>query len=112
MVLNCYSIFDNKALCYGAPFYAPTDGSAIRSFHDLANDANSMVGRHPGDFSLYFVGVFDDNKGALVPTAPLRHVVDAVAVLDVQHNLPGFESLNPSDQAEADRIARLNGRTQ
>lgn len=81
MMLNCYSIYDNKALQYHPPFFASTHGAATRSFADLANDISSNVGRHPGDYSLFCVGRYDDNKGAMLPCVPLEHVVDAVALL-------------------------------
>lgn len=88
MITHAYSIYDNKALVYGLPFFAPTDGSAIRSFQELANDAQTTVGRHPADFSLFHVGLYDDQKASLTPVLPLRHVVDATAVLRIQHDLP------------------------
>jgi len=90
MQLNAYSVYDNKSLVYGVPFFAPTDGSAIRSFRDLANDTNTTVGRHPGDFVLYCVGLYDDQQGALSGLSPLRHVVDAPALI-VVHPAPLFE---------------------
>lgn len=94
MHLNAYSVYDNKALVYGVPFFAPTDGAAVRSFRDLANDPNTTVGRHPSDFSLFSVGSYDDAKGTLLPLSPLRHVIDATAVLVVQPQLPIDVSAN------------------
>lgn len=88
MQLNAYSIFDNKALQYHPPFFAATDGAAMRSFQDLVNDHNSTVSRHPGDYSLFRVGTFDDNKGFFAAVSPLVHVVDAVALVRVQPPLP------------------------
>lgn len=88
MQVLAYSVYDRKALVYGAPFFAPTDGSAIRSFADLSNDINTTVGRHPSDFVLYCVGVYDDQNGALAPVSPLRHVIDATACIVVQPKLP------------------------
>lgn len=99
MQLNAYSIYDNKAFAYGVPFFAATDGSAVRSFQDLANDAQTMVGRHPRDFSLFHVGTYDDSKGAISPVLPLRHVVDAVAVLQKQDTI--FSNTDAHDQREA-----------
>lgn len=81
MQLFAYSVYDNKALVYGTPFFAVNDGSAIRSFYDLSNDPNTTVGRHPSDFSLFCVGAYDDQNASLVAAAPVRHVVDAMALL-------------------------------
>lgn len=87
MQLNAYSIFDNKALQYHTPFFASTDGAAVRSVADLVSDPNTTVGRHPGDYVLYCVGLYDDQLGAMVPISPLRHVMDAVALVRVQPQL-------------------------
>lgn len=104
MKLNAYSVYDAKSLVYGTPFFAPTDGSAIRSMQDLANDLSTTVGRHPTDFSLWCVGNYDDQKGELTPLAPLRHVVDANALLQRQ------EPLFPDVEATFDhRVSRPNG---
>lgn len=90
MLLKAYSIYDRKALQYHPPFFASTDGAAMRSFSDLANDTNTSVGSHPGDYVLYFVGTYSDIDGSLQPNSPLLHVVDAQALLRMQPSLfPG-----------------------
>lgn len=98
-----YSVYDNKALVYAVPFFATTDGSAIRSFQDLANDTNTTVGRHPGDFSLYCLGDYDDQKGVLTALSPLRHVVDATALLVRQEGLP-FDRPNGKAQPTDEEV--------
>lgn len=87
MILNAYSIYDRKALAYHSPFYQTTDGAAVRTFSDLVQDNNTQVGRHPADFVLYCVGSYDDAKGELTPLAPLRHVIDATALVRHQADL-------------------------
>ena len=96
MLTNAYCVYDNKALVYGLPFFAPTDGSAVRSFQDLCNDTDTTVGRHPGDYSLFMLGNYDDQKGALIPMSPLRHVIDATSLL-IMKPTPLFKD----DQTEA-----------
>lgn len=88
MILRAYSIFDTKALQYHPPFYSSTDGAAVRSLSDLANDANTNIGRHPTDYVLYCVGTWDDNKGTFLPLSPLMHVMDAVALVKLTPELP------------------------
>lgn len=63
--LNVYSIFDEKGLCYGNPFYFCHDGEALRAFSDLVQDSKSRVALHPSDFKLYRLGSFDDRTGGL-----------------------------------------------
>lgn len=88
MILKAYSIYDRKALTYNPPFYAPTDGAACRIVADSANDPNSSLGRHPNDFVLFLVGEYDDQKGLMTPCAPLHHVMDLSALVQVQPQLP------------------------
>lgn len=88
MLLRAYSIFDNKALQYNPPFYAATDGAAVRSLQDIVNDPNTSVGRHPADYILYCVGTWDDGKGRFEPMSPLLHVMDAISLVRIQKDLP------------------------
>lgn len=89
MMLFAYSIYDNKALIYHPPFYQSTDGAAVRALGDLVNDPSTQMGRHPGDFVLYCVGSYSDQKGELMPLSPLRHVIDAMALVQ-QKPMPLF----------------------
>lgn len=98
MKLNAYAIFDNKALVYHAPFFAPTDGSAVRSLTDLVGDSNTGVSRHPGDYVLYCIGSYDDAVGGMLPISPLKHVIDAVALVKLQPSLD-LETMARRDRA-------------
>lgn len=82
MIYRVYSIFDRKALIYHPPFFQPTDGAATRLVRDLANDVQTQIGRHPGDYVLYRVGTYDDSNGGLYPIDPRDHVVDVIALVD------------------------------
>jgi len=81
MKLNAYTIFDLKALQYHPPFFASTDGSAVRSLADMANDPATTIGRHPSDYVLYSCGTYDDSTGGFATELPLRHVMDAIALV-------------------------------
>ncbi|WNK14033.1 MAG: nonstructural protein [Microvirus sp.] len=91
MLLNAYTLFDNKALIYSPPFFVNTDGAAIRMVADICNDLNTQVGRHPGDFSLFQIGTFSDGNGSLEPMTPLRHVIDAVALVTIKQRPFNFD---------------------
>lgn len=84
MMLRAYSIFDSKALVYHQPFFAPTNGAAVRMLSDTANDLSTSIGRHPADYVLYCIGHYDDQLAAMTPYAPLEHVVDAVALVTIK----------------------------
>lgn len=109
MMLFAYSIYDRKALVYHPPFYYPTDGAAVRAFSDVTHDTSTQMGRHPGDFALYCVGTYNDTKGELAALSPLRHVVDAVALLQKQPDLFAGEapSKNGSAQPTPELVERV-----
>lgn len=84
MIMNCYSIYDRKALVYSPPFYAVNHGSAIRMVTDTVSDPNTSLSRHPADYVLYHVGQWDDAKGLLAPLNIMDHVIDVIATLSPQ----------------------------
>lgn len=65
MVSKVFAIKDEKAEAFMAPFTMPAVGMALRAFSDLVNDGSSAVSKHPGDYKLYQVGIFDDFSGIL-----------------------------------------------
>lgn len=104
MIQRAYTIFDIKALQYYPPFFASTDGAAVRNVKDLVNDMNTQVGRHPADFQLFCIGTYDDSNAHFEPLHPLKHVVDAVALVTIAPPLPF--GLTPShDELKANGAA-------
>lgn len=65
MKLNVYSIYDQASGLYSRPFFTQSDGEAIRSFSDIATDAEHPIGKHPADYTLFRLGIFDDRDGNL-----------------------------------------------
>lgn len=74
-MLNCYSIYDKKALSFATPFFAVNDDVAMRSFEDLVRDHRSLVSQHPEDFALHLVGRFDPEPGCLSPAPQGTYLV-------------------------------------
>lgn len=84
MITNAYAIYDRKGLIYHPPFWAATDGLAVRMLQDTVNDPNTTLSRHPGDYVLYRVGAYDDASGSLLPVTAIQHVADALALVTTQ----------------------------
>lgn len=74
MKLRMFSIYDCKSEVYGLPWCAPTPASAIRHFSDMTKDSRSEVSRHPADFTLFEIGLWDDNKAELTPRGSLLNL--------------------------------------
>lgn len=58
------SVLDLIGQQYGRPFFVVSVGSAIRGFSDEVNTPaeQSVLFKHPDDFQLFEIGVFDDSS--------------------------------------------------
>ena len=65
MRLNVYTIFDTASGAYMRPFFAMSDGEALRGFKDISLDADHAIGKHPEDYSLWRIGTFNDNTAKI-----------------------------------------------
>lgn len=63
MKLKVFAIHDVKADLYGPPFTMNNQAEALRAFADLADDSNTTIGKHPGDYRLMMVAEWDNVKG-------------------------------------------------
>ena len=98
MRLFLYCVFDSCSGVYDRPFCANADGSAVRSFGDIACDAEHPIGMHPEHYMLFRVGLFDDNTGEIVPEVPVclckaHELVAAGRVVDKARQLDLVDSL-------------------
>lgn len=93
MKLNVYAIFDVKAGNYATPFFMQRDAMADRAFSDLVNDARSTINKHPGDYSLFKIAVFDDNSSEIKSCKPEQIVQGASCVVPNQPALPQMAGL-------------------
>ena len=62
---RCYAIRDDKAGFFGFPVVGDNDSVMVRSFGDmiLHSEGKSLYSLHPSDFSLWFLGLYDDISG-------------------------------------------------
>ncbi len=58
--MRVFSVYDSKVECYMNPFFMKTKGEAIRAFTEAVNDSSTHVSKHPGDYTLFDLGEFDD----------------------------------------------------
>jgi hypothetical protein len=67
MKLNVYTVYDVASGIHQRPLFATADGEIMRSFADIAMDAEHPIGQHPEDYTLIRIGTFDDATGELFP---------------------------------------------
>lgn len=75
-----FAAFDGKLKVFLTPFTYLHLGQATRAWEEICNDPQSLMGKHPADFSLYEIGNFDDDTGLVTPHSPLQLVATALEV--------------------------------
>ena len=95
MKMFMYAIFDRASGIYDRPFPSRSDAEASRAFSDIAVAADHPIGQHPDDYTLFEVGIWDDNAGELVGTSP-RKVIN------------GVEAVSSSQRVNGEAMAALN----
>ena len=70
--LVMYAIYDKAVKDYMRPFFFRADGEAIRAFIDDVNSPDSVMNKHPEDYTLFRVGRWYSFDGTLVPEEPVR----------------------------------------
>lgn len=72
MLLKVFSVYDSKVMAHLQPFFSESVGGAVRAFSDASNDKDCPFTKHPGDYQLYEIGLFDNNSGLLTPCVPMK----------------------------------------
>lgn len=55
-----YTVYDEKAEAFLPPFFVPAHGIALRAFQDCVNSKDHQFGKHPADYTLFYLGDWDD----------------------------------------------------
>lgn len=66
MIVKIYSVYDSKLEAFMQPFFMQSKGLALRAFSDTALDSNTVIGKHPSDYTLFELGEFDDASAKFV----------------------------------------------
>lgn len=94
MKMKMYSVFDSKLAVFSFPRSGLRDAAIIREFSDAVNNVsepNNQWAKHPEDFSVFYLGEFDDELGTFDSHQP-KCLVTASAVKEV---FPKLEVVNP-----------------
>lgn len=57
------SVKDRALDCFQRPFFVPALGAGIRAFSDAVNEKGEAMNKHPDDYDLFHLGMFDDVSG-------------------------------------------------
>ncbi|AXH73625.1 MAG: nonstructural protein [Microviridae sp.] len=75
MILRCYSVKDTAVDAFMPPFFERHDGAASRAFANAVKDPNHAFSKSPGDFLLYFIGLFDDSLGSISSPVSIQLII-------------------------------------
>jgi len=78
VIMKIFTVRDNVVQAYLQPFFSVNEGSAIRSLQEVVNDPNHTFAKYPADYSLYFVGSFDDATGVITPEPEPHRLVSLI----------------------------------
>ena len=74
------AIRDKALEAFMRPFFAPAIQAAVRSFQDEVQRPESEMAKHPGDYSLWHFGTFNDSNGAFALFETPKLIVEAAHV--------------------------------
>lgn len=70
MTRRLYTVYDVVAASsLGTVIAESADAPAIRAFNDALANSNSLLGQHPADFNLLYLGELDES-GEITPVKP------------------------------------------
>ena len=81
MKIEIFAIHDSKAEAYMQPFFTQATGVAIREFTKLSNDETHPIGQNPTDYTLFYLGTWDQWTGDIKGDIP-KAVVNGKDVQD------------------------------
>lgn len=89
-----FSIFDRASGAYDRPFVQRSENEAMRSFGDICMDDKHPIGQHPEDYTLYHVGIWNDNTAVIEPG-------DATKVMNGAEAVSFFEKAKAEGKLDA-----------
>ena len=102
--MELFGIYDKKAMCYLSVLAVNNNVQAYRAFENEVNTSDSLLNKYASDFSLHFIGTFDDKTGKLEAPDIVRVDLEAAACL-LNYDKPSFRSGNADATEAASRPA-------
>ena len=90
---NIYAVYDSKAEAYMQPFFNDTHGLAIRVFEKHVNDPATIFSQHPEDFTIFYIGTFDETNGKIQPNTTPFSLGVAIEFVKQTNQPPNLEAI-------------------
>lgn len=85
MIAEYFSVYDSAARMYLEPFACRTKEEAIRRFRLSVNSEGSGMARFPDDYTLFYIGGFDQESGLFQPVLTPESLGGALMYMESQH---------------------------
>ena len=102
MEAKIFAVRDTKSDGFARPSFFISDEAAIRAFSTAVDGGDENMTRFPDDFTLYRLGVYDDESGIITGSDPDRVLTGLEALSISRRRQEKLDSLKSE-------IARLNG---
>lgn len=99
MLLKAYSIHDNAVKSYNNPFYMLTHAEACRAFKTEALNPESKICNHPQDFSLYYVGTYDNASATFNQSDGISLMITATEIQQSESQGSPMPDITPEKTA-------------
>lgn len=80
MQLKIYSVYDSKLPCYNQPIFIRSVGEALRMFTQAVQDPEHGYCKHAEDFTLFELGVWDDEAATITLHAAPVSIATALSL--------------------------------
>ena len=100
-----YTVYDEAAEAYLTPFFVPTLKLAIRAFTDCINSPDHQFGKHPHDYTLFYLGSYDPQTGEF-DLGGRKTVGNGVSFISSTNDQPGLFDEPPSPINRDDKVRR------
>lgn len=107
MKLFVIAVYDRAADAYMQPGFAQAIGQAVREFSDMVNTPGHALNKHPEDYTLHAIGIWDDNNGTITCEEKPRQLAIAKDLIRSGHTHQSEDS--PRTRHEISQ--RLNSST-
>lgn len=85
MKLQVFAIYDSKVKDFANPFFMHSKGELQRGFTELVNDPKTKLNKYPEDFSVFHLGEYNSESGALIPLQAPERLFTALEVINTQN---------------------------
>lgn len=102
MILKMYCIYDGAAKAFNTPFYRKMEAEALRAFRNTIN-AETVIAENPHDFSLFYLGTYDDDTGLVDQSEGVKNLGSALYFMAQEE---GKKIVNFDKELEAKKCAQ------